>query len=244
MRSASLWLWGALVLAGCASRPAAPEATPALATATAAAPANPAPAVPAPAVTVPKAAAPAAAAIAAPAPAPAVVDAATQQRFDEALRLLKSGQAAPAAQQLRALAQAHPQLAGVQANLGLALRAQKQWPEAVAALEQATQLNPTLAVAWRELGLTLRQAGQFAQSRAAYQRALALAPDDSTAHLNLGILLDLYLGEPAAALPHYERYQALQGGQRDAAVDKWVLDLKRRKPAVVAAGATPAKEKP
>jgi Flp pilus assembly protein TadD len=182
------------------------------------------------------------------APALAEVDNATRQRFDEALRLLKAGQAATAAQQLRALAQAQPALAGVHANLGLALRAQQQLPEAVAALQQATQLNPALAPAWRELGLTLRQAGRFAEARAAYERALALAPGDAATRLNLGVLLDLYLAEPAAALPHYERFQALQGPARDPVVDKWVLDLKNRKPAVVAtgvAGTSPSpKDKP
>ena len=46
--------------------------------------------------------------------------------------------------------------------------------------------------------------------------------------LHLGILLDLYLRDAAAALEHYDRYLALtQGG--DAAVTRWVADLKNRK---------------
>jgi hypothetical protein len=45
------------------------------------------------------------------------------------------------------------------------------------------------------------------------------------------VLLDLYLGDTTLALVHYERYLALGG---DAAVGKWVADLKTRKPASVA----------
>jgi hypothetical protein len=45
------------------------------------------------------------------------------------------------------------------------------------------------------------------------------------------VLLDLYLNEPAVALTHYERYLALGG---DAAVGKWVADLRNRKPVSLA----------
>jgi hypothetical protein len=52
--------------------------------------------------------------------------------------------------------------------------------------------------------------------------------------LNLGILHDLYLGNAAQALGLYERYLSLVPGG-DAEVNKWVIDLKNRKPAPVAA---------
>jgi tetratricopeptide (TPR) repeat protein len=77
--------------------------------------------------------------------------------------------------------------------------------------------------------LSYRHQGRFAKARDAYERALALDPDRADVHLNLGVLLDLYLGDNAAALAHYERYQALAPGG-DAAVGKWIADLKARKP--------------
>ncbi len=82
--------------------------------------------------------------------------------------------------------------------------------------------------------MSYRHKGQFAKAREAYESALALDPAYADAHLNLGVLLDLYLAEPTLALVHYERYLALAPGG-DAAVGKWVADLKTRKPASVAA---------
>ena len=38
---------------------------------------------------------------------------------------------------------------------------------------------------------------------------IAADADYAPAHRNLGVLLDLYLGDPAAALPEMERYKAL-----------------------------------
>jgi hypothetical protein len=46
------------------------------------------------------------------------------------------------------------------------------------------------------------------------------------AHYNLGVLNELYLQRLDAALQHFERYQALAGGDRQ--VEKWIADLKRR----------------
>ena len=45
--------------------------------------------------------------------------------------------------------------------------------------------------------------------------------------LNLGILNDLYLQDRKRALVLYDQYLAISGG--DAAVTKWVADLKNRK---------------
>jgi lipoprotein NlpI len=52
-------------------------------------------------------------------------------------------------------------------------------------------------------------------------------PTFADAERNLAILLDLYLADPAAALPHYERYQTLTSGA-DTEVAGWVKELKAR----------------
>ncbi|MCX7054234.1 MAG: tetratricopeptide repeat protein, partial [Proteobacteria bacterium] len=88
-------------------------------------------------------------------------------------------------------------------------------------------------------GVQLRQAGQFADAKAAYERALTLDPNYADAERNLAILHDLYLDDPAAALPHFERYQLLTQGA-DTQVAAWVTELKVRIAAVTrTAEATP-----
>ena len=77
------------------------------------------------------------------------------------------------------------------------------------------------------LGVEQRRAGRFAEAQAAYERALVLDPAYADAERNLAILQDLYLDNPSAALPHYERYQALTLGA-DTEVTAWLAELKSR----------------
>jgi hypothetical protein len=78
-----------------------------------------------------------------------------------------------------------------------------------------------------QLGIAYRKAGRFADARAAYERAITADPSLADAECNLGILLDLYLDDPAAALPHYERYQAL-AGDADTRAAAWLAELRTR----------------
>ena len=173
--------------------------------------------------------APAASAVVTSAPANVAVSPESQRDFDEAARSLRAGQTADAERRFRSLAQAHPELPGPHANLGLISRQAGKLPEAVAALETAVKLSPRQPVYWNQLGVTYRLAGQFAKARAAYEKAIALDPGYSAAVLNLGILHDLYLNDGARALDLYARYLLLQPSG-DATVTKWVADLKNRKP--------------
>jgi len=78
-----------------------------------------------------------------------------------------------------------------------------------------------------QLGIAYRKAGRFADARAAYERAIAADPALADAECNLGILLDLYLDDPAAALPRYERAQAL-AAEADPRMAAWVAELRTR----------------
>jgi tetratricopeptide (TPR) repeat protein len=93
--------------------------------------------------------------------------------------------------------------------------------------DPAGVVDPLGAVLNNQLGIAYRRAGRFTDARAAYQRAIAANPALADAECNLGILLDLYLDDPAAALPHYERYQALAGDE-DARVGAWLAELRTR----------------
>ena len=166
------------------------------------------------------------------APADVAVSPQAQRAFDDATRVLRGGNAADAERRFRSLAQAHPELPGPHANIGLIQRQAGKLPEAVSALETAVKLSPRQPVYWNQLGITYRQAGQFAKSREAYEKAIGLDPGYSAAVLNLGILHDLYLNDGARALELYGRYLLMQPSG-DATVTKWVADLKNRKPAPI-----------
>lgn len=172
--------------------------------------------------------------VVAPAPAPvevqAPVDANAQRAFDAARRLLAAGRTEEAERAFAALAKSHPELGGAQANLGVIYGRAGKLDEAVAALEQAVKANPKQPVFQNQLGIAYRQQGQFAKARGAYEKALGLDANYAAACLNLGILHDLYLGDAKRALELYERYLTLTAA-KDAAVTKWVADLKNRKPA-------------
>lgn len=167
------------------------------------------------------------------------VDPRAQAAFDTARRAMRAGRNDEAERQLKALAQSNPELGGVHANLGVIYRQAGKLPEAAAALERAVQASPRQALFHNQLGITYRQQGQFVKARDEYEKAIALDATYGSPVLNLGILNDLYLQDRRRALVLYDQYLAIAGG--DAAVTKWVADLKNRKDDHVALN---LKEKP
>jgi tetratricopeptide (TPR) repeat protein len=161
------------------------------------------------------------------------VPAEAQRAFDAARTHLRAGRTAEAERGFRDVIAKHPELGGAHANLGLILRNAGKHDESIAALEQAVKVSPKQAVFFNQLGVSYRHKGRFDKARDAYEQALVLDDGYADAHLNLGVLLDLYAGDSAGALVHYERYLALSPAG-DATVGKWVADLKNRKPVNVA----------
>ena len=82
----------------------------------------------------------------------------------------QQGKTAEAVRLLQALAQANPQSAGTQFELGLALADAGQSHGSIAALRRATSLAPDHVHAWRALGDQLTLAGDEAGADAAYAR--------------------------------------------------------------------------
>jgi tetratricopeptide (TPR) repeat protein len=162
--------------------------------------------------------------------------AAIQGDFQRALDLANSGKSTEAELELKQFELQHNGYAAPAIDLGLLARQQGKLADSEGQLKRATQLDATNSVAWDELGITLRDEGKFADSRDAYEHAIAASDTYAPAHRNLGVLLDLYVGDPKAALPQFERYKELTS--EDKPVSTWIAELRART-GIKAPAATP-----
>ncbi len=171
----------------------------------------------------------------APAPEPqatapeATVDLVLAQRFEAGLAQLRGGDFAAAITTFQGIIEDNDALAGVHANLGIALARSGDPQAGRAALERAAELAPQQPVVLNQLGVLYRQAGRFQDAAAAYREALAADPDYADAHVNLGMLCELYIHDLECALQHYRRYQEL-AAEADPEVELWIADVTRRLP--------------
>ena len=132
--------------------------------------------------------------------------------YDTAVRMLKEARYEPGIALLLKVTERAPELTTAHIDLGIAYARTGDLDHAEASLQRALELNPRHPAAYNELGLVLRRKAQFA--------------DFHFAHRNLAILCDLYLGDSACALQHYEAYSRIVPD--DAEVVKWTVDLRNR----------------
>jgi Flp pilus assembly protein TadD len=146
--------------------------------------------------------------------------------YEAAVRMLEEAKYEPGIALLLQVTERAPELTQAHIDLGIAYARTGDLDHAEASLQRALELNPRHPAGYNELGLVQRRKGEFANSRASYEAALAQFADFHYAHRNLAILCDLYIGDTACALEHYEAYSRLVPA--DAEVVKWIADLRNR----------------
>ena len=146
--------------------------------------------------------------------------------YESAVRMLDEARYQQAIGLLLKVTEQAPTATAAHIALGVAYERIGDPDLAEASLQEALRLIPSHPVALNELGLVQRRMGRFEESRASYESALAQFDDFHFAHRNLAILCDLYLGDHACALEHYEAYSRIVPG--DAEVGKWIADLRNR----------------
>lgn len=92
-------------------------------------------------------------------------------------------------------------------------------------------------------GLLQRQQGRFDDARQSYEDAIAADKDALAPVFNLAILHDLYLGDAARAQALYQRCLELAPAEAPT-LNRWLAELKARKPAKLAAAPAAATAAP
>lgn len=149
------------------------------------------------------------------------------QRFQEALGLMKARQFDAAQAAFIALSRDYPAFSGPFTDLGILYAQGRQRELAVASLSRAVAANPDNEVAHNWLGTLLRENGDFLRAEQSYRRAIAVRPSYAQAHLNLAILYDVALHRPREALSSYRDYQRITGAQ-DLIVAAWIREIESR----------------
>ncbi|MFM2043116.1 MAG: hypothetical protein RLY86_1692 [Pseudomonadota bacterium] len=135
--------------------------------------------------------------------------------LDAALALHKAGDLVAAEAAYRAMLRQAPNHPHACNNLGILLRRQRRWEEAIDCYQRALQATPQDEQIYNNLTCALCDLGQMNQAMRAVRIALLLRPDYAGAWFNLGNLLR-DSGDPAGAAAAYHRAIRLQPDMGEA----------------------------
>jgi tetratricopeptide (TPR) repeat protein len=156
------------------------------------------------------------------------VPAAVERDYQQILEQLAAEEDSAAAASLERFIARYPDYPGAYTNLAIVYDRLSRQSDALRALDIAVSIDAGFAPAYNRIGVIKRREGDFVAAEQAWRAAIQADPDYALAWHNLGILHELYLGDSAAALQHYERYQALTPDAVDPLVARWIADLERR----------------
>ena len=146
--------------------------------------------------------------------------------FEQAASAMAAGDEIDAELRFKEFVMQYPGYPGAYVNLAILSMQSGNSKAAEGFITDALIIDPQHPAALNQLGMLLRRQGKFVEAESAYMKAVTASPDYALAHYNLGVLNELYLQRLDAALQHFERYEELEG--EDKQVMKWIADLKRR----------------
>lgn len=152
-----------------------------------------------------------------------------EERFAQALTLMKQRKTAQAEAAFMELAKDFPDATGPQTNLGIIFANTKRNDAAIAAFTRAASANGENASAFNWLGILNRRSGNFERAKLSFEKAIEVNPNYAAAHLNLGLLLELSMNQPADAVESYRSYQKVVG-EKDLRVLPWIAEIEARQP--------------
>jgi tetratricopeptide (TPR) repeat protein len=120
-----------------------------------------------------------------------------------------------------------PEYAPGYLDLGIISEHLDRRDDAREAYQTALTLTPGSISTLNRLALLSRRQGEFSTAEQYYLRALDVNDHHTATHRNLGILYDLYLGNVASAIKHYEICLENMSVD-DPQLNVWVTDLRRR----------------
>jgi tetratricopeptide (TPR) repeat protein len=155
------------------------------------------------------------------------LSAAEQKNYENALEAIKTGHLDSAISALTKITSNHPDHAGAWINLANSYLNAKKINEAENALAHVQNIKPAIPEALNLQGLIETEKGEYTKAEKSYLGAIQLKENYAFAHYNLALLYDIYYQTPDQALPHYERYLAINGDS-DKSAKGWVTELKQK----------------
>jgi tetratricopeptide (TPR) repeat protein len=145
-------------------------------------------------------------------PAPVSKGMDTMKLHEDAIKQIKDKNYSAAESILRRAISQKPDDAVMRNHLGLALKNQGKFKEAVKAYEKALQLKPDYYEAMNNLAVTYEMLGDKKKAAFFYKKALSLKPSYAEAHLNYALLLEAE-GDNQTAESRYQTFLNLSSDE-------------------------------